>query len=77
MWAYWPLFNLPNWYMSTDENTCGRGIVINNTIFSLVWSTVGALLFWTFGKKKMEINQLMFVTLAGGVACGSTTNLTN
>ena len=25
----------------------------------------------------MEINQIMFVTIAGGIACGSSTNLTN
>ena len=38
---------------NANDNACGRGIVINNTIFALVGSTVGALLFWTFGKKKM------------------------
>ncbi len=52
LWSLWPLFNLP---LKTLENSksCDRGVVINNTVFSLFGSATGGFIFWMVSKKKL------------------------
>lgn len=53
LWSLWPLFNLPMSENLKKEGSCDRGVVINNTVFSLFGSATGGFVFWMISKKKL------------------------
>lgn len=72
LWMYWPSFNsalLPATYVFQ------RMAVIHNTILALTGGVLGTVIFAIMLRGRFDINDVLYGTVAGGVAIGASSSL--
>lgn len=72
LWLFWPSFNSA---LAPPELPFQRMIIISNTIFSLTGSCIAAFCFSILIRNKLNMDDVLNATLAGGVAIGSASSL--
>lgn len=72
LWLFWPSFNSA---IFPPELPFQRMICITNTVFSLTGSCIAAFAISILVRKKLNMDDILNATLAGGVAVGSAASL--
>lgn len=72
LWLFWPSFNSA---IFPPELPFQRMICITNTVFSLTGSCIAAFCLSILVRKKLNMDDILNATLAGGVAIGSSASL--
>ncbi len=71
LWMFWPSFNA-GFFPETPQI---KSIIIINTIISLTGSCLGAFMISAFFREKLDMEDILNASLAGGVIIGAPSSL--